>query len=82
MLVQQNDGRTRASRIAAVCAALAALAAPQTAHAYLDPGSISLFFQASIAGILGGLLLLKRYWAQIVDAIRRRFSSKPGDDAG
>lgn len=52
------------------------------AWAYLDPGSISLFFQALIAGVLGGLLVLKRYWAQITDGIRRRFSSKSGDDAG
>lgn len=52
------------------------------AHAYLDPGSISLFFQALIAGIFGALLVLKRYWAQISDGIRRRFSSKPQDDEG
>jgi hypothetical protein len=52
------------------------------AYAYLDPGSISLFFQALIAGIFGGLLVLKRYWAQISDGIRRRFSSKPQDDEG
>ena len=42
------------------------------AYAYLDPGSISLFFQALIAGIFGGLLVLKRYC--------RRFGSKPQDD--
>lgn len=52
------------------------------AYAYLDPGSISLFFQALIAGIFGGLLVLKRYWAQISEGIRRRFSSKPQDDEG
>ena len=50
------------------------------AHAYLDPGSISLFFQALIAGVFGALLVIKRYWAQITDVIRRRFSSKPQDD--
>jgi hypothetical protein len=52
------------------------------AYAYLDPGSVSLFFQALIAGIFGGLLVLKRYWGQISEGIRRRFSSKPQDDEG
>ena len=65
MLVQQNDGRTRASRIAAVCAALAALAAPQTAHAYLDPGTGSMVLQVILASVMGGLFVLKRYWHRL-----------------
>ncbi len=52
------------------------------AHAYLDPGSISLFFQTLIAALFGGLLILKHYWADIKSGIRRRFSSKPEDDEG
>ncbi len=64
----------------ALAALVVAVFSEGRAWAYLDPGSISLFFQALIAGVLGGLLVIKRYWAQITDGIRRRFSSKPGND--
>lgn len=74
--------RSTLRRSILVAAALVAVLTEGHAWAYLDPGSISLFFQALIAGVLGGLLVLKRYWAQISDSIRRLLSSKPRDDAG
>lgn len=76
---QRTDPRGSTLTLAAL--ALAVLSEGR-AWAYLDPGSISLFFQALIAGVLGGILVLKRYWRQIADGIRRRFSSKPGNDDG
>ena len=40
------------------------VAAPPTAHAYLDPISGSIILQALIAGVLGALLTVKRVsWA-------------------
>lgn len=56
------------------------LLAPGVAHAYLDPGSVSLFFQAAIAAALGGLLVLRRYWHQVVDGVRRLFSRSANED--
>ena len=48
--------------------------ASQNAYAYVDPGSASLFFQALIGGVMGGLFLLKVYWVKIKNALG--FSSK------
>lgn len=50
------------------------------ASAYLDPGTISFLFQAVIAGLLGGLLVLKRYWQQIKTSLSRLLSPKTRDD--
>lgn len=50
------------------------------AWAYLDPGSVSLFFQALVAAFFGGLLLLKRYWHRIVDFLRGTISSSTRHD--
>ena len=41
------------------------LAAPPWAHAYIDPASGSIVFQVLIAGILGALLTMRRWWAII-----------------
>ena len=42
------------------------LATPQSAHAYLDPGSISYFIQLGVAFLAGGLFLLKMYWEKMI----------------
>lgn len=63
-------------------AALLWILSEEPAQAYLDPGSISLLFQALIAAALGSLLVLKRYWSQLIYWVRRRFSSKPEDEGG
>ena len=50
------------------------------ANAYLDPGSVSLFFQALVAGALGALFLLKRFWTQIKTGVKNLFSGQSGHD--
>jgi hypothetical protein len=35
------------------------------AHAYIDPGSGSMFLQLLVAAIAGGLWTLKAYWRQL-----------------
>ncbi len=40
--------------------------------AYLDPGTGSLVLQMSIAGVLGGLFVVKRFWRQIKDKVLDR----------
>ncbi len=49
-------------------AALACLAVaePTDAYAYLDPGAGSFLMQGIIAGIAGGVLAIRGYWAKIV----------------
>lgn len=39
--------------------------------AYLDPGSGSFLFQLLIGTLVGALVLLKGYWAQIVAFFRK-----------
>jgi hypothetical protein len=38
---------------------------PSLAHAYIDPGSGSMFLQLAIAAIAGGLFTLKIYWQRL-----------------
>lgn len=45
------------------------------AHAYLDPGSISLILQAIIAAIAGGLMTVKYWYWRVL----RFFGSKKED---
>ena len=56
-----------------ICMAIA----PSTAHAYIDPGSGSMFLQLLIAAIAGGLFTLKIYWQRLKD--RFGFGRKPGE---
>ena len=51
---------------------IAALLAPATAHAYVDPGTGSLALQGIIAAVLGLGLTLKLYWRRI----RKRLTGK------
>ncbi len=46
-------------------ALLFVLAFAGNAQAYLDPGSVSLFFQAVVASVLGGVVVLRLYWAKV-----------------
>jgi hypothetical protein len=46
-------------------ALLVFLATPSTAHAYLDPGSGSLLWQALIAALFGGMFYFRRFIAQV-----------------
>ncbi len=38
-----------------------------TGHAYLDPGTGSMLLQGLIAGIAGGLVVLRLYWGKVKD---------------
>jgi hypothetical protein len=46
---------------------------PQTAHAYLDPGSGSYFLQMLLASLLTGLYLIKLFWGKIKHFFSTRF---------
>lgn len=48
--------------------------------AYLDPGSGSYLLQLLIAGIVGGALLLRAYWARVGGFIRGLFGGKAAAD--
>jgi len=47
------------------------VAMPSKAHAYIDPGSGSYFFQILIAGLVGGLFALKTQWLKITSWFSR-----------
>ncbi|MEM8994386.1 MAG: hypothetical protein AAGF23_06285 [Acidobacteriota bacterium] len=54
----------------------------QPAHAYLDPGSVSLFLQSIIAVFLGALFVLRTHWQGFKAKVRALFQgSQEGDDA-
>ena len=65
---------TRAVALIATVALLG-VAIPGTAWAYLDAGTGSMILQVIIAGVAGGLITLKIYWARI----RARFTGEPLD---
>ena len=48
--------------------------ASQNIHAYIDLGTGSLVIQVLIASFLGGLFLLKVYWAKVRVFFRNLFS--------
>lgn len=45
------------------------------AYAYIDPGAGSFFFQTIIAVVLGGLYVVKVYWAKIKKVVRELIRS-------
>jgi hypothetical protein len=47
---------------------------PNTAHAYLDPGTGSYFLQMAIATLLSGLYAIKLFWKNIKAFFRKIFS--------
>lgn len=49
----------------AVFSGLCLLLSTGTSHAYLDPGTGSMLLQGLIAGIAGGIVVLKLYWAKV-----------------
>ena len=52
---------------------------PQTAYAYIDPGTGSYVVQLVIAGLLGASFAIKIYWKKIKAFLANRFSSSPPD---
>ena len=69
--------RGRIIRILAVVGVLS-LAAPPAAHAYIDPLSGSIFFQVVVAGVLGALLTIRRWWGNVVRLVRALLARMPG----
>ena len=76
-----NESRTLAPRVAPlssgarivrvlVAIVVASLLAPLPAHAYIDPLSGSIVFQVLIAGLLGALLTVRRWWGNAVRVVR------------
>ena len=57
------SGNIRVMRIiASIAVILLILTASPPAYAYLDPGSISMFIQALVAAVVGGLVVFRLYW--------------------
>jgi hypothetical protein len=52
----------------------------QKAEAYLDPGTGSYIFQILIASVVGGLFVIKTFWAKITAFIKSLFSNKKALD--
>ena len=52
---------------------------PQTAFAYLDPGSGSFILQLLIGGILGAFLAVKIFWRKIKAFLANLFSKLSRD---
>jgi len=44
-----------------------------TAYAYIDPGLGSYILQILLAGLLGGLYLLRQYWAKVKSLMKSLF---------
>jgi hypothetical protein len=57
-------------RVALAVMGLLAVIAPPAAHAYIDPMSGSIVFQVVVAGILGALLTIRRWWDSAVRLVR------------
>jgi len=66
--------------VIAVSFSLLYLMFPQTAYAYLDPGTGSYILQLAIAILLGGSLVIKIYWRKIKVYFLNLFSKKNKDD--
>jgi hypothetical protein len=69
--------RARFIRVLALVG-IVALAAPPAAHAYIDPLSGSIVFQVLVAGVLGALLTIRRWWGSLVRLVRALLARMPG----
>ena len=54
-----------------ILSAFVLLVAPPHAHAYIDPGTGSYFFQILLASTLGLAFSVKLYWRQLVEFVKR-----------
>lgn len=53
---------------------------PNSASAYLDPGTGSLIWQLLLAGTLTAAFLVKRYWRRIKQLLHIGAAAEPEDD--
>ena len=74
-----NDS-TRVARWALLLALLV-LSLPRPLAAYLDPGSGSFLLQVLVAGLLGGVFAVKRFWGNL-KAFFRKDSSPDSESSG
>ena len=52
----------------------------EPAHAYLDPGTGSYFFQMMIAAVVGGLFAVKMFWRRLKAFFTRKRSVSAGEE--
>lgn len=70
----------RASFAPILCFVLVGISIPETAYAYIDPGTGSLILQLILAGILGSLFALKTFWRKVIAFFKRLFTSTDAQD--
>ena len=58
-------------------ALLSMLIIPQSAHAYLDPGTGSMVWQVLVAVGLGAAFTVKTYWQRIKLFLKKNKTNKP-----
>jgi hypothetical protein len=59
---------------------MALFALPARAHAYLDPGTGSYFFQLALAAIVGALFAVRLFWSRIKAFLWHLFSKEQGKE--
>ena len=64
--------------VVTVGVALACLAIPAPAHAYLEPGTTTMFVQMIVGAIVGGLFAIKLYFKRLIGFFRR--TSEPAEE--
>jgi len=74
--------RTRSSDRLVFATLLVLVLATTPAHAYIDPGSGSLFLQGMIAGVLALAFAIKNYWRNIRAWVAAKFSGSGERNAG
>ncbi len=50
---------------------------PTEASAYLDPGTGSMVFQATVGLLLAGVAVFRLYWGKVSDFMRRKAKRPP-----
>ncbi len=53
---------------------------PDSAFAYVDPGTGSYIFQLLLAGLLGALYLLRQYWSRVKSFVRSKLGKGSSDE--
>ncbi len=65
----------KSSNSVAVILSAVIISSATPAHAYVDPGTGSLLLQSIIGGIVGGMFIIRTYWARF----RAFLSGQRGD---
>ena len=52
------------------------LLVPNLAYAYLDLGTLTIFFQVIVAGIVGSILTIKLWWRSFVNFFKKSSDQK------